>query len=396
MTASRSRPATPAAPGHGTAAEAVSRLKVAPAAAQRLNPAQQKFNRLLARVHKLEQRLQNLQHSADTLRAPHLQRMDALQRRVAQAQRAMAHLLHERLQADGLAAPQQRAIRQLLRGLVPAAPAPQDEAEARQWRVLLDAYLPPPPSRDELQAGLQDLLAQFEELTGERPQVPDLDRMESPEQLLQALLEQQERQREAAAERRAERRAKRKPTARQQQEQARAQDARGALRAIYRQLASALHPDRESDPAERERKQALMSQANAANERGDLLALLRLQLAVEQVDEGSIARLGEERLASLSLLLQRQVGVLDKELAELQARLSHEFGLPVSAYDLKLLPHDLSDQQEALEQVAQCMEGDLQRVREGGDGELRRWLREQARLAKEHARARASGPFGWD
>ena len=83
-------------------------------------------------------------------------------------------------------------------------------------------------------------------------------------------------------------------------------------------------------------------------------------------------------------------------IAELQARLSHEFGLPVSAYDLKLLPHDLSDQQEALEQVAQCMEGDLQRVREGGDGELRRWLREQARLAKEHARARASGPFGWD
>ncbi|AVP56370.1 hypothetical protein C7H73_00920 [Pulveribacter suum] len=371
----------------------MSRLQVAPATAQGLNPAQQKFNRLLARVHQLEQLLQALQHSADALRTPHLQRMDALQRRVAQAQRALAHCLHERLQQDEeLAAPQQRLIRERLRCLVPSVPEPQDEAERQAWQLLQSAYRPPPASLQERQAGLQALLDQFEQWTGQRPQVPGLDRMESPEQLLEALLRQEQERRQATAERRAERRAKRKPTARQQQEHARAQDASGALRAIYRQLASALHPDRERDPIERERKQALMSQANAANERGDLLALLRLQLAVEQVDEGSIARLGEERLASLSLLLQRQVGMLDKELAEVQARLSHELGVPVSACDLQLLPDDLSEQQQALEQRAQCLEDDLRRVREGGDGALRRWLREQARLAQEHARA--VGPSG--
>lgn len=363
------------------------RLQLAPAAIRPLSPAQQKYNRLLARVNDLERLLESLQHSADTLRAPHLQRMDALRRRTGQAQRALAHCLHERLQDEqGLAAPQQRAIRTLLRALVPSVPAPQDEAGRRAWQPLQDAYRPPPASPEERQASLQALLAQFEEWTGQPPQVPDLDQIQSPEQLLQILLRQAQERREATAERRAARRARRKPTARQQQEQERQQDARGTLRSIYRQLASALHPDRERDPAERERKQALMSQVNAANERGDLLALLRLQLAVEQVDEASIARLGDARLASLSLLLQRQVGVLDKELAELQARLSHELGVRVLARDNpRRLADDLQQLQARMEQVAQGMEDDLQRVQES-DAALRRWLREQARLAREQAR----------
>ena len=90
--------------------------------------------------------------------------------------------------------------------------------------------------------------------------------------------------------------------------------------------------------------------------------------------------------ASLSLLLQRQVGVLDKELAELQARLSHELGVRVLARDNpQRLADDLQQLQAQMEQVAQGMEDDLQRVQES-DAALRRWLREQARLAREQAR----------
>ena len=47
--------------------------------------------------------------------------------------------------------------------------------------------------------------------------------------------------------------------------------------------------------------------------------------------------------------------------------------------------HDLQQLQAQMEQVAQGMEDDLQRVQES-DAALRRWLREQARLAREHAR----------
>ncbi|MFX4717623.1 molecular chaperone DnaJ, partial [Acinetobacter baumannii] len=85
---------------------------------------------------------------------------------------------------------------------------------------------------------------------------------------------------------------------------------------IYRQLASALHPDREPDPVERERKSALMSQANAAYERGDLTALLQLQLQAAQVDEAHIAQMADDKLAALSLLLKDQVKTLEGELGD--------------------------------------------------------------------------------
>ena len=53
-----------------------------------------------------------------------------------------------------------------------------------------------------------------------------------------------------------------RPVSSRAQEQA--QDAKAALRSIYRQLASALHPDRRPDPVGLEPGGALMSQANAA------------------------------------------------------------------------------------------------------------------------------------
>ncbi|WP_312758659.1 hypothetical protein [Pulveribacter sp.] len=370
-------------PPEPSAAGALARLQAAHTDAQRLTAAQQKFNRLLERVNGLERLLEGLQQQADQLRAPHLQRMDALQRRVAQAQQAMAFFLHERLQQDqdGLAPALQRTARECLRGLLRAARSPVDAARAAHWQQLQRQHLPPQPEPGLERGEIEALLQHFEGLTGQRPELPDLAGIRTAEQLLAALLRQDQQRRQAAAERRAERRARRKPTARQAQEQAQAQDARAAQRAIYRQLASALHPDREGDPAERERKQALMSQANTAHERGDLLALLRLQLAAEQVDGAAIARLGDERLASLSLLLQRQVGMLDKALAQAEARLAHELGAPVSARQPpEVLAAQLQTRQQQLQDAAETLEGDLQRVQD--EAGLRRWLRGQAQAPK--------------
>jgi len=364
-------------------AQALQRLKVAPAE-QPLSAAQKKFNRLLARVNSLERQLEQLQQSADALRAPHLQRMDALRQRMAQAQRAMAQLLHARLQRPGLTAAQQRAVRALLRDLVHAVPpSPQPEPE---WAALRAAYPRPVPAEPSPEA-LQQLLDVLSAASGETLELSDLEDAGSPEALIEALAERLHAQDEARRAAAAERRARRKPTARQAEAQAQAQDARSALRGIYRQLASSLHPDREPDPAERERKHALMSQANTAHERGDLLALLRLQLAAEQVDEAAMARLGDARLQSLCLLLQRQVGTLDRELAEAEARLAHELGVQVRAADpRRLLEADLQALQDELQNLAEGMEHDVHALQDD-DKALKAWLREQARLAREHERA---------
>ena len=111
--------------------------------------------------------------------------------------------------------------------------------------------------------------------------------------------------------------AKRKKSASQLRKEAlatsQAQDADGALRTLYRQLASALHPDREPDVQEQLRKTALMKEANAAYERRDLLALLQLQLRADLADGDKVATLAQEKLAALTTLLKERVAVLKRE-----------------------------------------------------------------------------------
>src|SRR3546814_14629934 len=55
-------------------------------------------------------------------------------------------------------------------------------------------------------------------------------------------------------------------------------------------------PDRESDERQRQAKTALMQRVNQAYAANDLLALLELQLEIEQIDPSHIANAGEARL----------------------------------------------------------------------------------------------------
>lgn len=108
-------------------------------------------------------------------------------------------------------------------------------------------------------------------------------------------------------------------------EQAAARDAAAlrsastSVRAVYRRLAAALHPDREPDPAEQARKTVLMARANQAYAAQDLLTLLALQLDLEQVDAQRLAGLPDERLRHFSRVLAEQRQSLLDELAQLQA-----------------------------------------------------------------------------
>ncbi len=107
--------------------------------------------------------------------------------------------------------------------------------------------------------------------------------------------------------------------AREAREKEEAQGASQSIREVFRKLASGLHPDRETDPAERTRKTALMQRVNAAYEKNDLLALLQLQLEAEQIDHADIAALSESRLKHYNKVLTEQAMELDMELASIEA-----------------------------------------------------------------------------
>lgn len=186
-----------------------------------------------------------------------------------------------------------------------------------------------------------------------------------------------------AAKRKA-RKAQRRPITHPQQVQQQS-DAKGAIRTVYRQLASLLHPDREMDPQAQERKTRLMGEVNAAYERNDLNTLLRLQLQVAHVDPQHLARLSNEKLAGMSLLLKEQLAALQDDVWQLQSQLTRELALALDApFSEEVWTHGLQRIQADRRYALERLEADLQRIQQAS--ELKRWLKEQALLAKEQAK----------
>ncbi|HEY5602689.1 MAG TPA: J domain-containing protein [Gammaproteobacteria bacterium] len=107
-----------------------------------------------------------------------------------------------------------------------------------------------------------------------------------------------------------------KQAAKEQREQAERQDIRKSLQEVYRKLASALHPDREPDAAERERKTNLMQRANIAYNKKDLLQLLALQLEIEQIDLAHINAISDNRLHHYIKILKDQCRELQEAIRE--------------------------------------------------------------------------------
>jgi hypothetical protein len=158
-------------------------------------------------------------------------------------------------------------------------------------------------------------------------------------------------------------------------------DADAALRAVYRKLASALHPDREPDEAERERKTKLMTLVNTANDRKDLMALLRLQLQIEQIDPLSISALADEKIKQYNRVLKEQLATLTAKKNQIEHQMRAEFGLHYGQVSQKSLQGalraDLADMQGHLQYM-----DDVYRAIQV-DRELKVWIKTQAQLMEE-------------
>ena len=158
----------------------------------------------------------------------------------------------------------------------------------------------------------------------------DLD-MKSPDafikQMQARLAEEQEKQAQAESERRAKRKKSAKQVAKEEKLLEEEKRVNLSLREIYRKLASALHPDRELDPAERERKTALMQRVNQAYDKKNLLQLLELQLEIEHIDQTTINSLSEDRLAHYNQILKEQLFELEEQVRFVDYDFRMRFGM---------------------------------------------------------------------
>jgi hypothetical protein len=114
--------------------------------------------------------------------------------------------------------------------------------------------------------------------------------------------------------------------ARERRQAAEAERLQQSVRDIFRKLVSQLHPDRELDAGERQRKTVLIQQVNVAYAANDLLGLLELQLKVEQIDQAGLNNLSEERIKQYNKILNGQLCELERETAAIEQALAMEMG----------------------------------------------------------------------
>lgn len=341
------------------------------AGAGRPTEASRAWQQQMARLERLQQQIDDLEALARDERERRSRELQPLQLRRRELMVALAQGLAGRLEDKSLSERQRQVARDRVCAL---AAQLADEGDANM-RELHDRYSPR-SWQDRRRDAAQDLRLKLEARLGE---VLDLgDAPLSPELVwrvgLEKLRELQEGRRGQRQDRAQARQARRGTAGAQEALQAQAAEADQTLRQIYRQLASAWHPDREPDEQERQRKTELMGQANAAYERQDLMSLLRLQGQAVQGGEGAVGPAqADERLAAMTLLLKRQVAERERTRAALQSDLALEFDLPPGqAAQPQTLAVDRRAKLEALQQSVRDRERDLRCL--GEVSALRRWL----------------------
>ena len=352
--------------------------------------AQKRFNKLVASIDATRQESETLRRVVDTHRPAHQQAMQALVHEITQLQKSMLVFLDTRLQAKGLTATQkQHASRILLSLCEQLAHLEDDTIDA-----VLARYVSPDDVAERAQEEAQAALEAKEFMEGYLGKGFAGQDFKTPEEVLRAAMEHEHAQATARAEKRQAKKAQRAPNAREQAAAQKQLDAQGALRTIYRQLVSALHPDRASDAADRDRKTALMKAVNTAYERKNLPELLRMQLAVEQVDASKLAAMSDEKIQAMCVLLAEQFKALQEDVQSQRMELAHHFGYaPHVRFREDDLKEAMAYQQQTLQDEADFMREDLASVQD--DKTFKAWLKEQTRITKA-AQRDAEASIGMD
>jgi hypothetical protein len=319
----------PAAAGASAAAKDALLAIKTPASAQ--SKAQRAFNRLIVQVRAQREAL--AQWQAYTLR--HNQRLatelQPLQAQVHAARRALLQLLDQLLTGEAAGPALLKAQRRKLQAVLPSlARLLLEDGPDADIEALFDKYSGVSHA-DLRQAELVGAASVFGELLGDGlmqgHQAQSLDEMmrhaaqrladqtQAEQQSAQQARDARQAQAQTQARSQASAKASRADAAQQQKEDA-ALQASQSVREIFRKLASALHPDREPDPALRQRKTQLMQQANQAYAQNDLLTLLTMQLDLEQIDAQHLAGLPDARLLHYNQVLREQLAALQQAVAD--------------------------------------------------------------------------------
>ncbi|MGB4673153.1 MAG: molecular chaperone DnaJ [Azovibrio sp.] len=296
--------------------------RIVPTDTAPLSKDQKAFNGLIKKIGARRARMGEWEDILPIFRQKYASDLLPLQEQCLDLQWQLARALDAAHGTKGITKGEKRKLAELIVELSEAVLAHKDHGELKE---LFNKHSPSDYDEDEA-ARLEGMKAMLE-LTLGMDLGDDVD-MNSPEEVLKRVESQFRAQQEAHAEAESSRKRSRQEEARAARQEAEEKQQSQSIREVFRKLASALHPDREPDPAEQARKTVLMQRANEAYEKGNLLQLLELQLELEHIDQAHLAAIRPERLKHYIKILKGQLEDLDMEIQHVEEQLITDFGLP--------------------------------------------------------------------
>lgn len=297
----RSRPplSDPASsPGREPAAKVELSLRLSRDGERPLTKAQRRFDALLKKVETLRAERARMATRWEKFLKVYRERVHPEERRMADRRRQVVRLLAAYWRKPkGLGSRQREYLEDLLRAQLRQLEELGPDALDAETRKLWEELNPPPAESEG--AGEEDGAGDGAGADAE-PEAKAADAADAASS---------RREPEGAAARKARESAERREAARKR-----------GVGVIYKQLAKALHPDLEQDPAMRERKHTLMQELTKAHREGDLHTLLRLELEWLKREDGDLAKLGDEQLGIYCELLEEQIEGLQAEVREVGLR----------------------------------------------------------------------------
>jgi hypothetical protein len=321
---------------------------------------QQRFQFLIRQIGDARKAFSDLEKRIEAFRQLRVQKLQPVRASLARALRETIFAIDRLLDQRGWSRAEQAALRNILTGTAEVVIEVAGEDPEIKAVYNKHSNLDFDTAKDE---DIQRLKAEAEAFTGFDLGVDEGIRSE--EDLVQRLYEEMAARETAAPSKRSE---------------DSAQLARQALRDIYRKLASAVHPDRESDAARREEKNELMQRINQAYAANDLLSLFEIQIEIDQLDPEQIGNLGTRRLRHYNRLLSEQLEQLRSKLRALEASAGADDETVDDHFDPQKLELRLRRQARGLRAEVTRQEQLLRVLAD--KAATRRWLKQQRQFAR--------------
>ena len=339
-----------------------------------LSKTQKQFNTLVKKVERLKQELLEWRDGVPNLFRRLSSEYNPLRQRLQALRLQLVQMFDHAHGHKGVARHEQKKLQHLIQQLTVTLLAEAPSAEAK---ALHDKYSD--ISYDEQQEAVGDLMKSMVEEAFGFEVGDDVDlssRAKLDEFMAQKVREHEEQSAHIeTSDNRAERKRSAKQIAKEQQEKAEELDVYKSLQEVYRKLAAALHPDRERDAVERERKTELMQRVNVAYGKKDLLQLLELHLTVEQVDTLHSNAMSEQRLKHFNKILRQQCNELQQAIGEAQLPFRAQFeASPFVALTAKQITTRMELDLKHLRQDVATLQHDVRDL--SNVAVLKAWLRE--------------------